>query len=232
MSNPQTKRKHAILSASASHRWMNCTPSARLCERYGDVSSVYADEGTDAHTLCEHKLKTSLGISVDSSTPSLSYYNNEMERFATEYVEYILGISKKSENILVERKLDFSDYVPEGFGTGDCIVLVDETLYVIDFKYGAGVFVSAEDNPQMKLYALGALNLFKGKKNICSVSMTIYQPRLGNVSTYTMPSELLYKWADEVLRPAAKAAFAGEGTRVCGDWCRFCKAKYDCTTKC
>lgn len=226
--------KHALLSASSSHRWINCPPSARLCESYEDTGSDYAAEGTDAHTLCEYKLKRSLGIKAKDPSASLTYHSEEMEECANGYAAFILELVESIKQtcpdprVLIEQRLNFSKYVEEGFGTGDCVVVADGTLHIVDYKHGQGVLVESEDNPQMKLYALGALEIFDGIYDIDTVSMTIYQPRRENVSTHTVFKESLYQWAEEVLKPAAELAYAGEGDYRCGEWCQFCKAKYDC----
>ena len=229
--------KHALLSASSSHRWLNCPPSARLCESYEDKGSDYAAEGTAAHTLCEYKLKVALGIHAKDPTADLTYYNAEMEDCANGYAAYILELVETAKQactdpvVLIEQRLDFSKYVEGGFGTGDCLVIADGTLHIVDYKHGQGVLVEADDNPQMKLYALGALELFDGIYDIDTVSMTIYQPRRGNVSTHTVFKESLYQWAEEVLKPAAKLAYAGDGEFNCGDWCQFCRAKHECRAR-
>lgn len=228
---------HALLSASSSHRWLNCPPSARLCENYEDKDSGYAAEGTAAHTLCEYKLKVALGIRAKDPTAELTYYNAEMEDCANGYAAYILELMETAKHtcadpaVLIEQRLDFSKYVEGGFGTGDCVVISDGTLHIVDYKHGQGVLVESEGNPQMKLYALGALELFDGIYDIDTVSMTIYQPRRGNVSTHTMFKESLYQWAEEVLKPASELAYAGDGEFNCGDWCQFCKAKHECRTR-
>ena len=229
--------KHALLSASSSHRWIHCTPSARLCESYAEKGSNYAAEGTAAHTLCEYKLKTALGIKAKDPTADLTYYNEEMEDCANSYASYTLELMETAKQyccdpqILIEQRLDFSRFVEGGFGTGDALIVADGTIHVIDYKHGQGVLVEAEDNPQMKLYALGALELFDGIYDIETVSMTIYQPRRDNVSTSTVPKDSLYQWAEEVLKPAAKLAYAGNGTYQCGEWCQFCKAKHECRAR-
>lgn len=226
--------KHALLSASSSSRWLSCPPSARLCEQYDDTSSSYAAEGTDAHTLCEYKLQTALGITAKDPTADLTYYNKEMDDCATGYATFILEIVEAAKQrcsdpaVLIEQRLDFSKYVEDGFGTGDCIVIADGLLHIVDYKHGQGLLVEAENNSQMFLYALGALELFDGIYDIETVSMTIYQPRRENVSTYTVSKEALYKWATDILKPTAELAFAGEGEFSCGEWCRFCKAKHEC----
>jgi len=226
--------KHALLSASSSHRWLNCPPSARLCEQYEDKGSDYATEGTEAHTLGEYKLKTALGIKAKDPSSTLTRYSEEMDECATGYAAYILELVETAKQtcadpvVLIEQQLDFSKYVEDGFGTGDCVIIADGTLHIVDYKHGQGVLVDAVDNPQMKLYALGALELFDGIYDIDVVSMTIYQPRRDNVSTHTVFKESLYQWAEEVLRPTAEIAYSGGGEYNCGDWCQFCKAKYEC----
>lgn len=226
--------KHALLSASSSHRWLNCPPSARLCEQYEDKGSDYAAEGTEAHTFGEYKLKTALGIKAKDPSSTLSRYSEEMDECANGYAAYILELVETAKQtcadpvVLIEQRLDFSKYVQEGFGTGDCVIIADGTLHIVDYKHGQGVLVEATDNPQMKLYALGALELFDGIYDINEVSMTIYQPRRDNVSTHTVSKESLYQWAEEVLKPTAEIAYTGKGEYNCGEWCQFCKAKYEC----
>ena len=230
-------KAHAVLSASSSDRWLHCPPSARLCEAYEDKGSDYAAEGTDAHTLCEFRLKQALGIPVEDPIENLSWYNEEMEDCAAGYTAYVLeqvAIAKQTcadPVILIEQRVDFSRWVTDGFGTADCIVIADGVLKICDYKHGRGVEVSATENPQMMCYALGALELFDAIYDIDTVSMTIFQPRRENVSTYDLSKEELYKWADEVLKPAADLAFAGDGNFLCGEWCGFCKAKHDCRAR-
>lgn len=229
--------KHALLSASSSDRWIHCPPSARLSESYEDKGSDYAAEGTDAHSLCEFKLKTALGIEAEDPTEGLSYYEQEMDDCATGYAAYVLEQVEAAKEVcsdpvvLIEQRVDFSRWVEQGFGTADCIVIADGTLQIIDFKYGLGVLVSAEENPQMMCYALGALELFDDIYDISTVRMTIYQPRRDNLSTYELSKEDLFRWADEVLKPAADLAFAGDGNFLCGEWCGFCKAKNACRAR-
>ena len=229
--------KHALLSASSSDRWIHCPPSARLSETYEDKGSDYAAEGTDAHSLCEYKLKKALGMETGDPTEHLSWFNQEMDDHATGYAAYVLEQVEAAKEscsdpvVLIEQRVDFSRWVEEGFGTADCIVIADGTLQIIDFKYGLGVLVSAEENPQMMCYALGALELFDDIYDIDAVRMTIYQPRRDNLSTYDLSKEDLYRWADEVLKPAADLAFAGDGNFLCGEWCGFCKAKNKCRAR-
>ena len=211
--------KHSFLSASASHRWINCPPSARLCEEYADRPSEYAQEGTDCHELCAYKVEKALGRRVKDPTENLTYYSQEMEDCAEGYCAFVMEeVAKARERctdplVLVEQRLDYSRYVGiEGsFGTGDCVIVSDGLLHIIDYKHGLGVLVSAEKNSQLSCYALGALDLFDGIYDIAQVSLTIYQPRRENVSTYTMSREELLAWAKTVLAPAAKLAYEGKG---------------------
>lgn len=229
------EKQHAMLSASAAHRWMNCTPSARLEQTFQDNSGEAAAEGTAAHALAEHKLRRAL--KMRSKKPILQYDSEEMDSYTDGYVEFVLEqitlakITCADPQVLIEQRLDFSKYVPGGFGTGDCIIIADGVLHIIDFKYGQGVLVSAEDNPQMKLYALGALELFDGIYDISTVSMTIYQPRRENVSTHTVFKESLYQWAEEILKPTAAIAFKGDGDYVPGEHCQFCRAAVRCRAR-
>ena len=226
--------KHAVLSASSSKRWLECPPSALACAKTKDTVSEFAMQGTDAHTLSEHKLKTALGLKSKDPTEDLSFFDVEMADCSDMYVQYVIEqLSETKEKcndpiVLIEQRLDFSKWVPEGFGTGDCVIISDEMLTVIDFKYGVGILVEAEKNPQMMCYALGALQLFDGIYDIASVTMTIFQPRRDNVSTYTISKEELLKWADEVLSPTAQLAAKGEGEYKAGDHCQFCKIKATC----
>lgn len=225
---------HALLSASSSDRWLHCPPSARLCEAYADKGSDYAAEGTDAHVLCEYKLRKALGMEAEDPTENLSWFNQEMDDCATGYAAFILELVEAAKEtcadpvVLIEQRLDYSKYVKSGFGTGDCVLISDGTLHIVDFKYGRGVQVDAEDNPQMKLYALGALEIFDCLYEIKTVSMTIYQPRRANISTFTLSRQELVDWAETVLAPTAELAYAGDGDYHCGEWCQFCKAKADC----
>lgn len=176
-------KAHAILSASSSDRWLHCPPSARLCETYEDKGSDYAAEGTDAHALGEFKIKSALGLPAEDPTKSLKWYSEEMEDCASGYAEYVLEQVEAAKEtcsdpvVLIEQRVDFSRWVEQGFGTADCIIIADGTLRIIDYKHGLGVLVSADENPQMQCYALGALELFDGIYDIDQVSMTIYQPR-------------------------------------------------------
>ncbi|WP_413778010.1 DUF2800 domain-containing protein [Caproicibacterium sp. XB1] len=226
---------HAVLSASGAHRWLNCLPSARLELEFVNNESSAAAEGTAAHALCEHKLKKALHMR--SKRPVSVYNSDEMEEHSDAYVEFVmeqLELAKQSCTdplILIEQRLDFSCYVPQGFGTGDCIIIADKKLHIIDFKYGMGVLVDAVDNPQMKLYALGALEIYDSLYDIEEVSMTIFQPRRENVSTWTIRIEDLKAWAEKELKPKAKKAYDGEGEYLPGEWCTFCRAAVKCRAR-
>ncbi|EJP6471823.1 DUF2800 domain-containing protein [Clostridium botulinum] len=226
---------HAVLSASGAHRWLNCLPSARLELEFVNNESSAAAEGTAAHALCEHKLKKALRMR--SKRPVSVYNSDEMEEHSDAYVEFVmeqLELAKRSCTdplILIEQRLDFSCYVPQGFGTGDCIIIADKKLHIIDFKYGMGVLVDAVDNPQMKLYALGALEIYDSLYDIEEVSMTIFQPRRENVSTWTIRVEDLKAWAEKELKPRAKKAYDGEGEYLPGEWCTFCRAAVKCRAR-
>lgn len=226
--------KHAVLSASSSERWLNCPPSARLCEAYEDKCSDYAAEGTDAHALCEFRLKQVLGIPADDPIENLSWYNEEMEDCAAGYAAYVSELLETAKQtcadpvVMIEQRVDFSRWVKEGFGTADCIVIADGVLNICDYKNGQGCLVLAERNPQMMLYALGALEIFDGIYDIDTVRMTIYQPRKSNISVYEMDKADLYEWANSELTQKAQLAYEGQGSFSCGEWCRFCKAKAEC----
>lgn len=229
------ERKHAILSASGSKRWMSCTPSARLEESFEDEESVYAQEGSAAHALAEHKLRKYL--KQRSKRPVSDYETDEMNDYVDEYVNFIIELIETTKQtckdpvMLVEQHLDFSCYVPEGFGTGDFLLVADGILHIVDLKYGRGVPVYADNNPQMMLYALGALNLFDMLYDIREVCMTIHQPRLESVSSWSIPVQELKGWADEELKPKAELAIKGEGELVPGSHCRFCKARNLCRAR-
>ncbi|MBR1810131.1 MAG: DUF2800 domain-containing protein [Clostridia bacterium] len=227
--------KHAVLSASSSHRWLNCNPSARLEQEFEDHETEAAAEGTAAHALCEHKLRKAL--KMRSRKPISQYDSDEMDAYTDGYVEFVMESLAQAKQfcadpqILIEQRLDFSCYVPDGFGTGDCLIVADKRLHIIDFKYGLGVLVDAYENPQMMLYALGALRLFDWLYDIEEVTMTIYQPRRENVSTWTMSVSDLLSWAENTLKPKAELAFHGEGEYCPGSWCQFCKAAVKCRAR-
>lgn len=231
--------KHAYLSASASHRWLACPPSAKLCANILDQASEYAQQGTDCHELCAYLVEKALGREVIDPTENLTYYDAEIQNCAEEYRNYVLEQIEaakefcKDPQVMIEQRLDFSRWVENGFGTGDCVIVADEVLQIIDYKHGLGVLVSAGDdehggNSQMMCYALGALEVFGDIYDINQIKMTIFQPRRDNISTYTISKDDLLKWADEVLAPTAQLAYVGEGEFKAGDHCTFCKVKATC----
>ena len=231
--------KHAYLSASASHRWLACPPSAKLCANILDQASEYAQQGTDCHELCAYLVEKALGRDVIDPTENLTYYDAEMQNCAEEYRNYVLEQIEaakefcKDPQVMIEQRLDFSRWVENGFGTGDCVIVADEILQIIDYKHGLGILVSAGDdehggNSQMMCYALGALEVFGDIYDINQIKMTIFQPRRNNISTYTISKENLLKWADEVLAPTAQLAYVGKGEFNAGDHCTFCKVKATC----
>lgn len=226
--------KHALLSASASHRWLNCPPSALACASVGERASPYAQQGTDAHTLCEYKVGKALGRKLQNPEEHLESFDAEMDDCTDEYRNYVLEQLEQAKKlcpdpqVLIEERLDFSRWVPDGFGTGDCVIVSDRELHVIDFKYGVGVLVNAEDNPQMRCYALGALDTYDGIYDIETVKMTIFQPRRDNISTASMGKDELLAWAEDTLAPAAKLAYEGGGVFHAGEHCQFCRVKATC----
>lgn len=228
--------KHSLLSASASQRWIACPPSARLSEEYADKPSEYAQAGTDCHELCAYKLEKALGKRVRNPVKHLSFYDEEMEECSDGYRDFVLECiaqAKTSCNdplVLVEQRLDYSRYVDvEGsFGTGDCVIVADRMLYVIDYKHGLGNLVSAEKNSQLSCYALGALDLFDGIYDIERITLVIYQPRRANISLYEMGKDELLAWASDTLAPADKLSQEGNGEFKAGDHCQFCKARANC----
>jgi hypothetical protein len=236
-----SERKHALLSASGAERWIKCTPSARLEEQLPVKESSYADEGSLAHEIAELKLRKAFTEPMGKKTfdtrlkklQEKELYSPEMLGYTDVYLEYVSSIVHGLPSkpiIVVEKKLDFSHIVPEGFGTGDCLILHGSTLHIIDFKYGKGVPVSAEYNPQMMLYAIGAIDGYRMLYDIDRVFITIVQPRLDSISTWETSVVDLVKWAEWVT-PIAQKAFRGEGEFVAGEHCRFCRAKAQCRAR-
>ena len=230
--------KHALLSPSAAHRWMNCTAAPLLEKDVEDKGSTFAEEGTLAHAYCAKKLKEFLGLSVDDENAEIAqlaeqYHSGEMDEYTDTYKTIVLEkfnaaqTKTKDAQLLVEVKLDFSHYVPDAFGTSDAIIIADGVMEVIDFKYGKGVKVSAVENPQMMIYALGAWDLFNFEYNIQKVRMTIVQPRIDNLSEFEINATDLINWTVDELQPKAKEAYAG-GKQKPGEWCQFCKVKAKC----
>lgn len=220
--------KHAVLGASSAHRWMNCPPSALLCAVLPDSPSPYAEEGTKAHALCEYMLRSALGEPAEA--PDF-VYDDEMLQAASGYRAYVLTeihADGADPFVFIEQRVDYSRWAPEGFGTVDCLAVAGSTLMVFDFKYGQGVEVSADWNPQLLCYALGGLELLDPIYGITDIALHIYQPRRGHVSSFSLKRGALLDWAENTLKPAALLAWEGRGDANPGDWCRFCKAKATC----
>lgn len=205
-----------------------------------DKGSSYAEEGTLAHAYCALKLKEYLHLPVDSEHAEIdelqaTYHTGEMDEATDFYRDIVLDklaeAKKKTRDalLLVETRLDFSDFIPMGFGTADAVIIADGLMEVVDFKYGKGVRVEATDNPQMMIYALGAWAAFGFDYDIDRVRMTIVQPRIDNVSEFELPLRTLLAWGNGILRPKAMEAMSGEGELHPGDWCRFCKVKASCS---
>lgn len=258
---------HAVLGASSAHRWLVCTPSARLSEkfdhRFGRKESVYAQEGTRAHALGELKIRKAI-YEVDGMTTAklsrmdknlrasyqginknrykalreeLGEIPEDVEKATDSYCDVVIEkllqarSSDPSTVILLEQRLDYSKWVPSGFGTGDCIIVSDSLLEIIDYKNGVGIPVSAVDNPQLRLYGLGAYDNFSALYDFPAVRMTIIQPRLDSVSESVLTVDELLNWAETTVVEKAKMAWAGTGEFVCGEHCRFCSAKAVCSAR-
>ena len=236
------QRAHAILSASGSKRWLSCPPSATLEEQFPESTSDYATEGTFAHTLAEHVLRGNLTTEIKPSVYKKKLvelqkdplYSQSMMEYIEQYKtivgEKFLTLKKDYPDtfIMLEQRLDFSEWVPDGFGTGDVVIVSPGVIEIVDLKYGQGVPVSAISNTQMKLYALGAINEFGMLYDFDTVRMTIIQPRLDNVSEEVISVQELLEWGEKVVKPTADMANAGEGEYRSGDHCQFCRAKAVC----
>lgn len=234
-------RAHALLSASGADRWINCPPSARLEEQFEDTTSDYAREGTLAHEIAELKLRKQFTEPMSTRTfntrlnklKKQDLYQDEMLGYTDAYLEYaketVYGYTN-APHVAVEARLDFSHIVPDGFGTGDCLIIGGDTLHVIDFKYGKGVSVSAEDNPQMMLYALGALQKYAMLYEINTVKIVVSQPRLDSISEWEISTADLMAWGESI-KPIAQLAFDGRGEFKAGGHCRFCRAKSQCRAR-
>lgn len=226
------ERSHALLSASGSKRWLACTPSARLEEYFPELTSAYAEEGTKAHETSE-KILTAL---IEGRRRP-AFKNEEVKEIARNvqpYIDYVWDLYTQFKKagtepvIFLESRVDFSDYVPEGFGTGDVIIISGTELHIIDLKYGKGVPVSARDNTQLRLYALGAVKLYGDIYDIDTVTMHICQPRLDSYSHEELYLEDLESWGAFEVKPRAEEAFNGTGTFIDGEHCQFCKAAAIC----
>lgn len=234
---------HAKLSSSASKRWLGCPGSVKLSEHYPNGSSIYADEGTIAHGMAEGMISKDDKLVQKYEVEAAKFYGEhpelngtflEMKMILQPYVDYVFEEyaaqvhEDGAAQLMTEERVDLTEYIPGGFGTSDVVILRQGRLHIIDLKYGKGVSVSAEDNPQLKLYALGTLARFDMLYDIEDVVMTIYQPRLDNISTDTIKAKDLYAWGEEVIKPGAQLALSEDAPVHAGDWCQFCPARYDC----
>ena len=225
--------QHAFLSPSSAERWYHCPPSAWLCEQFPDLGSVFAAEGTEAHSLCEYLVRNYLGHSdLVDPRPGMQYYNEEMEECCQSYLQFVIETVErfKADGVLpavfVEQRIDLRRFIPESMGTSDCIIVGGDRVVIVDFKYGMHPVPAT--SLQFRLYALGACELFSLLYDFNSVRMVVYQPRIGNVDELSMSMEELYSWAEQDLRPRAQFAFAGKGEFSCGEWCSNCRARRQC----
>lgn len=244
-------RAHALLSASGSHRWLNCTPSARLEDEVkSDDSSVYSQEGTFAHELAEIALREYNGGNAQTTIEAIKDLRTRIEKFNSlngtafsleemevpveEYVQMVIedfndALTKdKAAVLLIEEPFDLSNLIEDGFGSNDAIIVADGTAHVHDLKFGRGVRVEAERNSQLMLYAYGAMESFNGFYDIRRVVLHIDQPRIGNFSSWELSVDELYEWAEKEVRPRAELAHKGEGEFCSGEWCQFCKVRARC----
>jgi len=239
------ERKHALLSASSAHKWLHCTPSARLEAALPEETSAYAEAGTHAHSICELKLAkqfTDKNMTDKVFKTRLNrlmkdpLYTKEMDGFTDAYLDYITGIAyslPSAPYVAVEKQVDYGSWAPEGFGTCDCILLQGTEMHVCDFKYGKGKAVSSRENPQLMLYALGAWNAFRMIYPVRTVTLHIIQPRIDNTSSWDLPLEELLRWGEETVKPQALKAWRGEGECVQGKWCDdcFCRLSATCRSR-
>ena len=232
---------HALLSASSAHRWLVCTAAPKLEATFPDTTSEYAREGTLAHEVCELKLtKYATTMARGTYTKKLNalkkheLYQPEMLETSEVYLDYIKVVALSyptAPAIAIERRVNFSDYAPDGFGTADCLLLAGNVLHVIDYKHGKGVAVDAVNNPQMMLYALGAAHDYAMLYRFETVKMAIVQPRVGNISEFELSTDALLHWGETVVKPKAQEALSDAGQFVPGEHCRFCRARYACKAR-
>lgn len=233
---------HALLSPSSAHRWLVCTPSARLEEQFPNESSQAADEGTLAHSFCEttlrYKLKQLTKVKFNRVIETLKaepLFDPEMIEYAEDYANYVmeefaaLKAIDPASMIFIEQKLDFSEYVREGYGTGDTIMVGARKMVLVDYKHGKGVKVEATNNPQLKLYGIGGYMHFSMSHDIEQVVLHIYQPRIDNIDSFDLTAEELFFWAENYVKDRAAAAWEGVGEYAPGEkQCKFCAAKGVC----
>ena len=239
-----TPEKHALLSASSASRWLKCTAAPRYEEQFPEKTSEYAEEGRLAHAICELKVIKQFTTQLTPRTFTTRLkklkdnplYQDEMDKTSDLYLEHLTERAMQYDtkpNVAVEVRVDFAEYVPEGFGTCDCIMIGGDTLNITDYKHGKGVPVSAEGNAQMRLYALGALKRYAPiyGNTIKKVCMTIDQPRIQTEpSSETITVEDLLAWGESI-KPAAAKAYMGMGEFKPGEHCRFCRGKAKCRAR-
>jgi len=236
-----SQRAHALLSASGASRWIACSPSARLEENFENKSSSFAEEGTLAHEFAEVNLRHQLGQFAKGDLfykrrPLIEseYYSPEMEDYVQKHVDYVIEQYTEAKRLtpdavlLIETKVDITHLIEEGFGTCDVIIIADGVLEVIDLKYGLGVRVEAEENKQLMLYGSGALEAYDMLYDIHTVRLTVTQPRMDSISSWEISADDLRQWGEDVVKPSALKAYAGEGEQVTGDHCKFCRASARC----
>lgn len=226
--------QHAVLSASGSNRWLHCHPSARLEEPIEEKPSIYAAEGTEAHSVAEQKLRNWI---EGHPRRKVKAANGEMDEATNVYKDYVLEVYNKEKkrsdiaDLFIEVQVDLTPWIPEGFGTSDAVIVSNHTLHVIDFKYGEGVKVNAPHNPQLTIYAAGVMALYDCLYDFEKVQLHIVQPRRDHISTWEITTQELADWMENVVKPAAIEAWNGEGERQAGDWCKFCRAKGNCNAR-
>lgn len=227
--------EHARFSPSAASRRIHCPPSLLLEEQFEEGESRYAAEGTAGHKMAEHLIRKYL--KQRTTRPTSEFYTDELLEAVDEYVSFVIGMIEDARRacahpiLVVEQRIDASEYVDNCFGTADMVIITDQAAHVIDLKLGRGVEVHAEENPQLMIYGLGVLHMAEALFDIKTVRMTIFQPRLNNSSTWSVSPEYLKRWGDEVLRPAGAQALIGAGEFAAGSWCRFCKARNQCRAR-
>lgn len=226
---------HARFSPSAANRRIHCPPSLLLEEQFEEGESIYAAEGTAGHALAEHLVRKYL--KRRTKRPTSEFYTDELIAAVDEYVSFVIAEIEEARRackqpiILVEQRVDASEYVDNCFGTADMVIITDKVAHIIDLKLGKGVEVHAEENPQLMIYGLGVLHMAEALYDIETVRMTIFQPRLYNSSTWDVSPEYLKRWGEEVLRPAGAQALIGAGEFAAGTWCRFCRARNQCRAR-
>jgi len=226
---------HARFSPSSANRRIHCPPSLLLEEQFEEGESVYAAEGTAGHSLAEHLIRKYLKLRT--KRPTSKYYTDELINAVDEYVAFVIGEIEAARRecehpiILVEQRVDASEYVDNCFGTADMVIITDKVAHIIDLKLGKGVPVHAEENPQLMIYGLGVLHMAESLYDIETVRMTIFQPRLYNSSSWDVSPDYLRRWGEEVLRPAGAKAMIGAGEFEAGTWCRFCRARNQCRAR-